>query len=229
MIRPVSIQHTDLSHCRIAFFLIPEIIPYKEEVRLCHRKAKAVIERIKLPLSHNRKAGKRLHVRRFRIILLQGFGLLLVGFPGIHRVDNICLDPGEFFIGNLPGQDIGFRRPDHRALSRIKELYALDRRVCSLVKLAGERFHGKDYGVFSCRELFPVQDIHGRLGKDTPAGLLKHFIRNILHIVADQVPYIFYATYAEKPFDITELLSGSDGIGLLFFNIYPSYRILTVC
>ena len=59
---------------------------------------------------------------------------------GIYRVDAVCLDSFHLFFADLTFDHISGRCLDNRQLILFDKLYALNSRICSLVKLSRKKF-----------------------------------------------------------------------------------------
>ena len=66
------------------------------------------------------------------------------------------------------------------------------------------------------RDLFPVQNIYRRLGKNSPAGGLKSVFTQVLHIIADKLTYLFHSCDTQITSDLL----------LQFFCLYRKSLLL---
>ena len=192
VIRPVGIQHADFRHGRISFFFPGKIVLDMLEILEGHCQAQRGIQSLQLLLGQILETVKNFHIRGFFKHGFQRFRLYHIRFPGIHRVDAVCLYSVKLVIRQLSGNQIGYRRPDDRLFLFVQKLHALQGRIRSLVKLSGQKFHGKNSSVLRNLNLFSVKNIYRRFGKHRGAGLFKNLVADMLHIVADEHPHILY-------------------------------------
>ena len=76
VIGPVSVQHADLGHGRIAVLVFIEIVLDKPEIVKSHREAEAVVQLLQRRLAHFAETVQYRDIRRFGIICPQRLGLL---------------------------------------------------------------------------------------------------------------------------------------------------------
>ena len=227
VIRPVGIQHTDLRDRGIAVYLpvkIPaEIAADELKIRIGHGKPERIIKRPELFLRHGIKARQDLHILRNRVLDGEGLRLLHAGLPGIYRVDAVTLDACKLFIGNIPLQDISYCCTDGRRLMLVDKLQALHRGIRALIELSRNRFDAEHTRSLRNVDRLMVQNIDRRLGEYGPFRQREHLIRNILHIVPDQLPDLTDSRHAEKVSDVLLQCAGSPAVGLLLLHIDSPY------
>ena len=163
VIGPVGIQHTDLSHGRIAMLLTAEVILNMEEVLKCHGKAQGIIQLLQSSLVQCREAVKDLHILRLGEFHHQCLRLGLVRDPGIHRIHHVILDILLCLIGQFTGYHIGNSGTDDGQRVLIQQADTLLGRICTLVKLARKILGGEYEIALFLRELLFIDDIHRRL------------------------------------------------------------------
>ena len=104
----------------------------------------------------------------------------------------MCLDSFHLFFADLTFDHISGRCLDNRQLILFDKLYALNSRICSLVKLSRKKFYRKNVVTFFAREVLSVKHIYRWFCKHTVACSFKCCIRKIFHIIADQYTYILH-------------------------------------
>ena len=112
MVRPIGIQHTDLRHGRIAFFVIPEICLNMQKVLEGHGQGKRTVQFPELFLLHPCKAVQYDHIRRLVENIDQGIRLFPARLPGIHGVNAVCLYSVKFLVRDITQNHIGDRGAD---------------------------------------------------------------------------------------------------------------------
>ena len=150
VIRPVGIQHPDLCHGRISLLFILKVILDMKEILEGHSQVQRSIKFFQLLLFHVFKAVKNLYIFRLLKFCHQSLRFRRVRLSGIHRVNAVVLNSCQLFIGNISLDHIGCCGTDDRLLVLFQKLDTLDCRVCSLIKLSRQIFHGKNPGSF-CR------------------------------------------------------------------------------
>ena len=223
VIRPIRIQHTDLRHGRIPLLLPGKILLDMQEILERHGKSQGIIQLFQILFGKTGKAFKNPDIRRLLKLRHQRFRFHIPGFPGVHRVDAVCLDPFKLFLCHISRNQVGHRSTDDRRFVRFQELYALHCGVRPLVKLPGQIFHGKHASVFRDVQRLPVKNIHGGFGKYRAACLLEHLVAQIFHIIADEYPHIFNPAKIQVVFQVRLQLRGLHGEILLLFHIDPFY------
>ena len=92
MVRPVSIQHADLSHGRVPLLLCGKIILDKLEILEGHSQIQRIVQGLQFCLRGLAEAVKNLHISRSFKYRHQGLWFLGRSLSGIHRVDAEGLD-----------------------------------------------------------------------------------------------------------------------------------------
>ena len=192
VIRPVSIQYPDLCHGRITLFFVSEVVLDMQKILECHSKIQRIIKSVKISFCHIFKPFKDLYVFRFREYSYQSLWFLQTCFSGIYRVDAVMFDGFKLFICYFSFYYISSCRTNDRAGIPIQKLYALNSRICSLIKLSRKVFYRKNKGIICCLKFFQIKIIYWRLCKHSPACFFKNFVRNIFYIIADQYSYCCY-------------------------------------
>ena len=221
VIGPIGIQNTDLRHGGVSLLLIVKVLLNVFEILKGHCQRKRIVQLLKLCLFHGDKAIKHGNICGFIKLCDQGIGLLAANLPGIHGVDTVCLDSGKFFVSNITQNHIGDSGANHRLFILFQESHALYCRVCSLIELTGQELYGKHSCILRNLNLLRIQIIHRGFGKYSSAGLFKHFIGDILHIIADEFSDSLHLN-TEVVFDLLVKLSRFYRKGLLLFHIDTS-------
>ena len=141
VIGPVGIEYTDLCHGRITFFFVFEVVLDMLEIFECHCKIQGVIQGFEICLRHFFKSVKDFNIFRFREYGNKCFRFFKACLTGIYRVDAVMFDCFEFFICDVSFDHICCSRANDRLGISIKELYALNCGVRSLVKLSRKIFY----------------------------------------------------------------------------------------
>ena len=194
----------------------------KHKIIKSHRKAQGTVQIKKIISFHCCHSAEYFDIVRFRIIHLQSLRHLHTGLAGVDGVNAIALDPFDLFLRDIAKQNIGLCGPDHRFLILIQKLDTLYSTVRSLVKLSGKRFNAEHVTVLRDFNCLSVENIHGRLRKNSPARSFKNFIGDILHIVSDQFPNSGQSFHSQETGNLFLELSGCYRIGLLLLHIDPS-------
>ena len=227
VIRPVGIQHTDLRDRGIAVHLpvkiSVEVAADKLKIRIGHCKPERIIKRTELFLRHGIKSRQNLHILRNRMLDGEGLRLLHAGLSRIHRVDAVTLDAGKLLIRYIPLKDISHCCADGRRLMLVDKLQALHRGIRALVKLSRNRLHAEHTRSLRNVDCLMIENIDRRLGEYGPFRQREHLIRNILHIVPDQLPDLTDSRHAEKVADVLLQCAGSPAVGLLLLHIDSPY------
>ena len=156
MIGPVSIQHPDLCHRRISLLFVLKVILDMKEILEGHGQVQRSIKLFQLLLFHVFKAVKNLYILRLFKFCHQSLRFRRICLSGIHRVNAVVLNRFQLFIGNISLDHIGCCGTDDRLLVLFQELDTLNCRVCSLIKLSRQIFHGKNPGSFCCFKGFLI-------------------------------------------------------------------------
>ena len=186
VIGPVGIQHTDLCHSGISVLLTCKIILNMKEILEGHSKSQGIIEFLQGSLLHGSKSVKHNNVCRLCKLLHQSFRFLQTGLTGIHRVNAVVPDSCQLLLRNITLDHIGGSGTDHRLLLLVQQLHTLFSGICSLVKLSGQELYTEGLSAVQIKSLL-IDIVHRRLGKHADKRFLISFIRNILHIIADQL------------------------------------------
>ena len=142
VVRPVGVDHLDLSDGRIAA-LFSEVGAAELDVGQIHGQAALVDEAGQLVIGKGGEALDDLHVGRALEGHGQGVARLKRGFAGLHRVDDVALHGLHVIVGEIAFQVVHHRRTHSGALALADELDALARRIGALVELAGQKLHGE--------------------------------------------------------------------------------------
>ena len=223
MVRPVSIQNTNLGHGRITFLLVLEIVLDMKEILECHSKVQGAVKFLQWCFIHIAEAIENLNIFRVLELCNQCLRLLKTCLTGIYRVNAVILDCLEFFLCNVTFDHISSGRTDDWLCIFVQELHALYSGICSLVKLARKEFYRKNMCAICCLEFLQVKIIYRRLGKYGMACFLKYIIRNILYVIADQFPHVCYSLNAQIRADLMLQFFGFYGKGWFLFYVYSSY------
>ena len=156
VIRPVSIQYPDLGHRRISLLFVLKVILDMKKILKSHSQVQRSIKLFQLLLFHVFKAVKNLYILRLFKFRHQSLRFRRVCLSGIHWVDAVVLNRFQLFIGNISFDHISGCGTDDRLLVLFQELDTLNCRVCSLIKLSRQIFHGKNPGSFCCFKGFLI-------------------------------------------------------------------------
>ncbi len=156
VVGPVGIQHPDLRHGRIPLLLLPEIPLDMQEILEGHCQAQGIIQTLKVFLPHGTKTIQHSHIPRLFILRDQRLRLYQACQSGIHRVDAVSLDLFKFFLCDIPQNQICHGSADHRLFLLIQESDTLDGRICPLVELPWQEFHGECPCPFRQGQFLPV-------------------------------------------------------------------------
>ena len=188
VVGPISVQHPEFRHGRVTFFLPFKIILDVQEILKSHGKPKGTVKSLKFLLRHGGKPIHYFHVFWLLKLIQQRFRLFQASFPGIHRVDAVFFDGVKLAAADFPLNHIGGGGTDDGCFIFIEQLHALFRRIRPLVVLPRQIFHAEYLRVPGFKFLL-VNIVYGRLGKHRSQRFLVSFLRNMLHIVADEHPH----------------------------------------
>ena len=223
VIGPVCVQHTDLRHGRVAFFLLPEIILDVFEILEGHGQIQGSIQLLQCLILHLCKPVKNLHICGLIKYGDERIRLLQAGLSGIHRVDAVIFDLLKLLICQCSFYYIGDCSLDHRLLVFFQKLYALNSRICPLVELSRQEFHRKYIGAIFPRKMLLIKHIHRKLRKHGRTRSRKCLIADIFHIVADQLPHTGHGVDAEIAADLMLQFLRLYRKRCFFLHIYSSY------
>ena len=185
MVGPVGVDHADLGD-RGHALLAGEVALAEGDVREVHGKAQAVDHGLELRLVELEEAVENLDVGGLGVGLAQRGALLERGLASLDGVDDVVLDRGEGLVGAGALDHVDLGAAHRGALALGDELHALGGGVGALVKLAGQRLHGKDAHVGGVRVGWELArgDVYLRLGEDHGNAALKELVASALHVVA---------------------------------------------
>ena len=215
VVGPVGVDHTDLGDGRVSVFRL-EVLLAERDVIGIHGKTEVFHHLCQLFPVFGDEPIHRLH--GLRQVHLHGQGLRqfhgrLTGFDG---VDDVLLDLGEFFIGDVTGEQVDLRGADARTVALERELDALLRGVRPLVELTGQVLDREDT-VRAFRH-FLVEVVDLRLGEDCLAGEVEGLLRQVLRVVAVQDADIRHALDAEEAVDVPLQRIGLISKSFFFLN-----------
>ncbi len=186
MIRPVGVEHADLSHGRIAHLLPGEVFPDEPEVAVCHGQRQGVIQSEKRIVIHRSEVFKYPYAFRLIKMLDKCLRLLIRRDSRVNRVAAVLLDQRELLVTYNAAQDIYCCGADQRLNGLIQQLYTLNRGIGSLVELSGEVLNREDPVSDLGRKCLFIQVIDGRLREHCIPGLLIYLIWKVLDIIPDE-------------------------------------------
>ena len=170
MIRPVSVDHPDFGHKRVAPLAVAEIALAKGQIGQAHRQPHLLGQFLQPGLVQRAEPFQHRHIRRRRRIECQRFRLGQRRFARFHRVDAIGFYSSKLLVRQLAIQRDQFRGNDLRPVLLGHDLDALRRPVGPLVILSGQILHGEHPCVGPQFNRFIRNHIGGRLGKHRLPG-----------------------------------------------------------
>ena len=222
VVGPVSVQHPDLCHRRVALLLAAEIAADKEEIVVGHGQVQGIIESPEFFFRHGAEALEDHNVLGNRILCRESLRFLLRGFPGIHGIDAEGFDSSDLFLCRCAAQHIGRCGADHRSGIFVDQFHALYCGICTLVELPRQILHCKNSITLSGRESLLIEIVQRRLREDRTAGLFIGPVRHVFDIVTDQDTHALDAPDAEVIDDILFQLPRPDGKIRFFLDIDSS-------
>ena len=183
VVRPVGVDHLDLGD-RGDAALAGEVALAEGDVREVHGKAALVDEGLELRLVERQEVLEHLDVRRLGIALGERLARLETRLARLHGVDDVVLDGGDVILGERALEHVDLRGAHDGPLALGDELDALTRGVCALVKLAGEKLHGKHDGAGGDLWHLGGGDVGLRLREDRGHAARKELGRYALDVVA---------------------------------------------
>ena len=215
VVGPVGVDHTDLGDGRVSVFRLEVLLAERDVVEV-HGKTEVFYHLCQLFPVFGDEPIHRLH--GLRQVHLHGQGLRqfhgrLTGFDG---VDDVLLDLGEFFIGDVTGEQVDLRGADARTVALERELDALLRGVRPLVELTRQVLDGED-AVRAFRD-FLIEVVDLRLGEDRLAGEVEGLLRQVLRVIAVQDADIRHALDAEEAVDVPLQRIGLISKSFFFLN-----------
>ena len=190
-----------------------------------HGKPQLVQQLLQGGILHLDEALHRLHGFGGGVFHLQGFRLFQRGFPCFHSVDDVVLDGLHVLLGQLAIQGIHLGAADGGALALALQLNALGGGVGSLVKLTGQRLHGKHHaGIAQVSR--SGNKIQLRFGEYGGAGIVKQGFVDVFHIVTVENADIFQLLNAQEGAAVAEQSCCLGGEAGLLFHKYAVYHFL---
>ena len=181
VVRPIGIDHADLGDGGIALFA-DKIVAAERKVVHIHCKAVGLDELCQRICVHLAKAGQGFHGGGNIKLCGKRFGLVQGRLAALHGIDHMLLDGRDLRLGQFTVQKIDLCGAHGGAVAARNDLHALCRAVCSLVILAGQKFHGKDLGTVNVDLIGHVVQL--RLGQHGLGGILKQLCGGIFHVIA---------------------------------------------
>ena len=183
VIGPIGVDHLDFGDGGIALLVFGEVFLAEGDVGLVHGESalgdeggKACL--VKLAEAFDDLDGFRRRMRHFeRIALFEGC------FARFDRIDDVMLDGGNVFVGEIAFEHVDFGAQDLGALPLADELNALACRSGALVELAGQGFDGENNRAF-CGGQFGKRIVGLRLAENGGNALLEQLVACALNVVA---------------------------------------------
>ncbi len=168
---------------------------------------------------------EHLDVRGLLHLHFERLGLFERRLAALDFVDQVRFDFLERLAVDIADDDDDARRADDGALLRRHELDALRGRICRHVVLARQIFHREHARVREMRQLFLIDDIDRRLGKDDRLHLFVFLVGKALDVIPRDDAHGLELRQAECLRQIvTELLCRDVKESLPFFHENSSYH-----
>ena len=194
VVGPVGVHQTHLGDGGVAPLLVPEVGLQELQVVQIHGKAQLGQQGGKAGLVQSGKAGDGGHPVGDVVSTNQGVGLVHVGLPALHRVDEVAADLVHVGLGQLALQQVHLGIGDQGAVHPRHELDALGAGVGTLVELAGQGLHRQHLmGVGGDGIALVIDRVHLGLGKHDALGLLIDGRVDLVGIVPVQDDHAFQA------------------------------------
>ena len=140
VVRPVCVNHTQFCKCRIAFFLVFEVILTESQVICVHSKTVLFDKIAKSCFIHIYKAFNNRCFFWQWVDCFQCFWFFKGSQTGFNRVDDMFLDFFQFFFCNVAIKFDNTGVFNSWSVAACYKLYTLLGRVCTLVKLTWQQF-----------------------------------------------------------------------------------------
>ena len=225
VIRPVGVDDADFGYGWVAVFRL-KICLAEGEIVAVHRETVGGRKFVEAVSVEGKKAVENLDlggkVERGR----EGGGLFHRGLARLNGVDDVFLDRLDLLRGDVAVKAVDLGRVDKGTLALGDDLYALGGAVRPLVKLTGEIFHREDR---SAVKLGLVgHDIKLWLGENSPFGVFKQLLGDVLNIVAVEDAHPFQSLDPQKGAGLAEQRGGLVGKSGLFFDENSVYHESTL-
>ena len=223
VIRPVGVDHADLSDGRIAVLAL-EVILTELDIVVVHCKAVVYDEISKLGVGLVYESGEGLNAGRNGVLYFQGIVLVETALAGLDCVDEVVLDTREVFIGYLSLEHVDLSVLNNRALAGAEHLNALSRGIRTLIELTGQELNSEHALVSGGLRELVIYLVYRRLGEHGGNCGFKVLFRELFTVVAVDDPYIFDGLYAQRDIEV-----GKHGTAVyrelrLLFNVNTVYH-----
>ena len=190
VVRPVGIDHTHLCNGGVAVFLVAEIGLQEGQVVQIHGKPHGLLHFGQCIGVHTDKAGDHSDFGGNLVVGVQGGRLVHGSLTGFYGVNEIALNLRKLLCGQCALQDVDLGGSNGRTFALYQQLDTLRTGVSTLVKLSGQRFHGK-YGMHAgrCRKGLIIADVCHRLREYNTLCLRVYSFVHALDIVAAQIAH----------------------------------------
>ena len=131
----------------------------------------------------------------------------------------------KFSITDLTFNHISCSSFDNRKLIFLNKLHTLDCRIRSLVELSRKEFHRKNTVILSMWKIFMIKNIYRWFCKNAITCSVKCGIREILHIITNQHPYICNRFDSEVTLHFMSKFLRLNGKFRFFLHIHSFYTV----
>ncbi len=187
MVRPISVNHTDFRYCRLSVFGF-KILLTKSYIVYIHCKPVGFNKILQALAVKRYKSVKRSYLSRYLILDVKRARLVKRSLACLHRVYNILFDFRKLCFIEIAVQNVYLCGTHKRTLSLRYNLYALRRRIRTLVKLPRQVLYCEHRR--SVRIDFGGRYIELRLRKYRFNSIVKQLLGNIFRIVPVYHAYV---------------------------------------
>ena len=216
MIGPVGIDHADLGNCGIPAFRLKIALAESNIIQI-HGKAQRLNHFRQVLAIHGQKSLHGCHRFRNRHLHFQSLRHRKACLTAFHRIDHVLADRCDLLSRQCAFQNINSCSTHQRTLTLGEDLDALRSRVCSLVKLTGQRLYRKHH--LTLRQLIG-DTIHLRFRKNCTNSIGKQILFDLFHIIAVQDTHSSQALDLEKLFDFPQQGICFVGLPRFLLDIY---------
>ena len=181
VVRPVCIDHADLSDCGIAL-LCKEVLLAECDIINIHCKAVRLDKITKSVTVKLCEAVESCNLCGDLILDSKSFGLLESCLSCLYGVDYVLLDLCDILLSKAAVESIYLSRTNERTLALGDDLNALCCRVCSLIELTGKELYCKNVCAIECGLI--AYCIELRLGENCLLRIIEEAFLDILCVVS---------------------------------------------
>ena len=214
MVRPVSIQNTNFSFCRVAFFT-GKVTLQKFNIRKIHRKAHllAVIFQ-SLVIPANKTINNRNIIRNLRHHLQSFRNRLVICQTAVNRINQITLDFFHIISRNLSAQNNHFsttnagslrQNLNRRSHSGPKQIQTLFRAVRPLIILTRQIFPNNNSITVSNINPVIKNKITLRFAKNSSSSSLPNSLADIFNIIAVKITNSSHTRNSQKIINLRQI------------------------